>query len=148
MTRDDQDLLTDVDGDAWGPAEAVEPRLPARPGPKPEKAAPAPQSMIDLGPPPADSMAAERWAHQMLMRQAYETMRDPDLPQSTRRKEVRVILAAAAKHMTDAMRYDVAQLILAERKQLEDRKRARAAAKPEKRSPSAVGAKVIPIRRG
>jgi hypothetical protein len=113
-------------------------------GPKP---APPPESMVALGPPPAEAIAASKWAYQLLMLQAHETMLDPLLSQQERRKQVREILAGAAKHMTDAMRYDAKVAIERQRSELEDRKRNRASAKLEKRTAGAAGAKIIPIRR-
>jgi hypothetical protein len=112
-----------------------------------EVAAPPPASMVDLGAPPDDAMAAERWAHQLLMRQAHDAMMDASMSQERRRKEVRVILAAAAKHMNDAMRYDVAQIIARDKAETENRKRAKAAAKLQKVGAPRPGAKIIPIRR-
>lgn len=146
-------MVPDDDGDVWGEvAEEDEheddlPDLPAMPVSPPDEASPPPKSMVALGPPPVDdAMAMAKWAYQFLMLQAHETMLDPNLSEAQRRKEIRVILAGASKHMNDAMRFDTAQLIRRDREAIESRKRARAAAKPEAR-PSPGGAKVIPIRR-
>lgn len=122
-----------------------------RPPPPPprtiaEKPAPPPASMLALGPPPADAMEAAKWAHRMLTLQAYETMLDLGLSETARRKEVRTILRDASKHLTDAARWDIKQMILKQRAELEDRKRHKAAAKLDKRPPPG-DAKVIPIRR-
>jgi len=92
-------------------------------------------------------MQASSWARELLMRQAYETMMEVGLSNATRRKEIRAILDSAAKHTTDAMRYDATRLIREHQRQIEDRKRAKAAAKSEPRPPAPEGAKVIPIRR-
>jgi hypothetical protein len=102
--------------------------------------------MTALGPPPEDAMQAAKWAHRLLMMQAYETLMDPKLSEPVRRKEIRTIMRDAAKHMTDAARYDVKMLILKQREEIEDRKRQRAAAEL-KRLPPPGSAKVIPIRR-
>jgi len=103
--------------------------------------------MVALGAPPEDALAAAKWAYRLLMMQAYETMIDPNLSQSDRRREIRVILAGAKGHMTDSMRFDAKELIKRNAAELDARKRNRAAAKMQK-MPSAPGAKVIPIRRG
>lgn len=102
--------------------------------------------MTALGPPPSDAMEAAKWAHRLLMLQAYETLVDAGLSEPVRRKEIRTIMRDAAKHLTDAARYDIKVLILKQRAELEDRKRHKAAAKLEKRPPPGA-AKVIPIRR-
>lgn len=122
--------------------------LPPMPSAIVESAAPPPPSMAALGQPPDDPMAQAAWARKLLMLQAWETTLDSTLSQTVRRKEVRSILRDAARHMTDAMRYDVKKLIEAQRSSLEARKRGKAHAKMEARKPGAAGAKVIPIRRG
>lgn len=91
-------------------------------------------------------MAQAAWARELLMLQAWETNLDTSLPQSVRRKEVRSILRDAARHMTDAARYDTKKAIDAQRAELDERKRGRAQAKLAKLPPSGI-AKVIPIRR-
>jgi hypothetical protein len=92
-------------------------------------------------------MAMAAWSYRVLTTQAYETMLDVRLTQEQRRKEVRIILAAASKHMTDAQRYDVKKAIDRQREELDTKKRGRAAAKMAARPAGAVNAKVIPIRR-
>lgn len=145
--------LPDPQGDEWGhdPEEGDEPELPDLPPLPPQRAmerpTPPPRSMVELGPPPDDPMAAAKWAHRLLTLQAYETMLDPNLSETQRRKEIRTVLRDASKHLTDANRYDIKLMILKQRSELEDRKRYKAAAKLEKRRPGAVDAKIIPIRR-
>lgn len=112
-----------------------------------EAAAPPPEAVAALGPPPEDAMGAAKWAYQMQMRLAHDVMMDPSLPPSRRRKEIKDILTAAAKWMTDAMRYDVAQIIERDRKEMQAKKRGRAAAKPKKVTEPPSLAKVIPISR-
>lgn len=138
----------DPQGDEWGhdPEPDEEPELPPPPERVVEKPAPAPASMLALGPPPADAMEAAKWAHRMLTLQAYETMLDVGLTETARRKEVRTILRDAAKHLTDAARWDIKQMILKQRAEIDDRKRNKAAAELVKRPPPGA-AKVIPIRR-
>lgn len=132
----------DPDGD-----DDLELSPPPMPGPASEQAAPAPESMRNLGPPPDDAMAQASWARKLLMLQAWETTLDSKLSQSLRRKEIRSILRDAARHMTDAARYDTKKLIEEQRQQTEARRRGRAAAKTEK-LPAGATAKVIPIRGG
>lgn len=122
--------------------------LPPMPSAIVEASAPPPQSMVALGMPPDDPMAQAAWARRLLMLQAWETTLDNSLSQTVRRKEVRSILRDAARHMTDAMRYDTKKLIEAQRASLEARKRGKASAKLEARKAGAAGAKIIPIRRG
>jgi hypothetical protein len=111
-----------------------------------EKAGPPPRSLKKLGPPPDDAVGAAKWAYQMQMKMAYHAAMDPKMTPSQRRKEVRIILAGAQKHMNDAMRYDVAKILEDNARQLEAKKRGKAQAKTEKR-PVVAGAKIIPIRR-
>lgn len=111
-----------------------------------DPAAPAPQRMLDLGEPPSDAAALQKWMYQLLAAQAYETVVDPTLSQTARRKELRIILASASKHFPEAAKYDLSQQINADREELDAKKRNRAAAKLERR-PKSAGAKVIPIRR-
>lgn len=99
-----------------------------------------------LGPPPPGALAAAKWAHQLLIRQAYETMMS-SLDETTRRKEVRAILRDAAKHMTDAARYDYMRLVEEDQAQLKNKQRGRANASAEPVGRPPAGATVIPIRR-
>lgn len=147
----EQPALPDPQGDEWGhdpDPDAEEPELPPAPPPRggfAEKPSPPPASMIALGAPPEDAMAAAKWAHRVLMLQAYETLVDNGLSEPQRRKEIRTIMRDAAKHLTDAARYDIKMLILKQREEIEDRKRQRAAAELKKLPPPG-SAKVIPIR--
>lgn len=110
-----------------------------------EPSTPPSDALRGLGPPPSDTLEAEKWAHSVLMRQAYETMM-ADLPETVRRKEVRTILRDAKGHVTDAARYDYMRIVAEERRVLEARKRGKADAKLVKRSTGGEG-KIIPIRR-
>lgn len=145
-------MLPDPHGDVWGETDDAEDEDLDEPPPLPamasaaEKPGAPPEYVSALGPPPDDAVAAAKWAYMMHMRLAHHAMEDVNLTPSQRRKEVRVTLAGAAKHMGDAMRYDVAQLIKKNTEVLEAKKRGRAQAKLEKRPP-ATGAKIIPIRR-
>lgn len=100
-----------------------------------------------MGPPPLDVMGGEKWAYNYLMRQAYETSLRP-MPAEKRDKVVREILRDATHHVTDASRFDYMQMVEREARQLEAKKRGRAAGKLQQRTAVPGGAKVIPIRSG
>jgi hypothetical protein len=116
------------------------------PQPEREPPKPPPASLMLLGPPPEDALAAAAWAYRLLMLQAYETMLRPQ-PEADRDKVVRTILRDAAKHQTDAARYDYMQLVEADKKELDARRRGEASAKLVPRPPAGEDAKVIPLRR-
>lgn len=141
--------------DAWDDFLAP-PAPPLPPPPAPvtptarviEPPAPAPEGVLALGPPPADAMGAAKWAYQVYMQMAHDVINDKTLAPARRRKELTATLSAAAKWMTDATRYDIAQIIERDRRELEAKKRGRAAAAVEKRTGAPpAAAKVIPIRR-
>lgn len=117
------------------PAELSEP--PAAPS----------DELVALGPPPKDTLAAEKWAHSVLMQQAYEVMKSDKISETVRRKEVRTILRDAKGHVTDAARYDFMKMVERDKKDIENRKRGRAAATPVPATPPPAGALIIPIRR-
>lgn len=143
----DLNQVVDEDGDVWGEEAVVPPEPPPEPGRRralpPE---PPPDELLRLGPPPDDAIAQAAWMRRALLAQAYIVMRDARLSQDQRSKEIRSLFSDAAKHFTDAARYDVKQLIDQHRRIVEERKRAKASAKTERR-PAPGGAKVIPIRR-
>jgi hypothetical protein len=112
------------------------------PADKPSKPSAA---LIALGAPPADAAGIEKWNYQVLSTMAYEVMISETISDATRQKRVSALLSSAAKHYPDAAKYDLAQQIKRDDDRMNDKKRARAAAKPEAR-PAAGGAKVIPIR--
>lgn len=137
----------DPDGDVWGgspDAGELPPLPPIQTGESPSE---PPAALRALGAPPDSARDAQTWAFRVLMLQAHEAAMDPTISSSTRRREVRVILAAASKLYPDAARAEVASTIDEDRRQLATRQRAKAHAKLEAR-PSAGAAKVIPIRRG
>jgi hypothetical protein len=129
----------DVDGDEWGMA----PMPPAPPIDAPSQPS---AGIKELGPPPESDAARASWLYRLLTTQAYEVAIDPNISEATRRKEVRVIAGAAAKHYPDAARFELAQKIDADKAELETRKRAKAAAKLERLPAAGGAAKVIPIR--
>lgn len=83
----------------------------------------------------------------MHLRLAHDAFIDPKLSSEVRERRVCKLLAGAARHQTDAVRFEVKEIIERDRRDIENKKRGRAAAKLVKRRPSADGAKVIPIRR-
>ena len=120
---------------------------PGAPPPAPVSAEPMTSpsdALAALGPPPKDTLAAEKWAHSVLMLQAYETMMS-SLQETVRRREVRTILRDARGHVTDAARYDYMLLVARDRAELEAHKRGRAAAEPSKVTAPPEGAKIIPF---
>lgn len=139
--------------DVWGytpEPEAEVATLPPLP-PEParatgDEASEPPESLVALGPPPSSERASQRWAHRLLMLQAYEVAKDPTISNLTRVKRVCAILASAARMFPDAARAELADIIDEDRRQLEDRRRAKARAKMEARPPPGE-AKVIPLRR-
>lgn len=135
----DPDELEDEEGDDVEDLGEPPPLSVAEPLTKPSDA------LVAIGPPPDDALGQAAWARKVLMRQAYELMVS-EVEESTRRREVRTILRDAARHFTDAARYDYMQMAKKDREELERRKRGKAAAKLEKAS-TATGGKLIPLRR-
>lgn len=133
-----------VESDEWGSsAEEVPAFVPVAL----EQPSEPSEALKSLGDPPADARGGQAWAYKALMIQAREVMVDNTISEATRRKEVRTILAAAARHYPDAVKFDDAEAVRRADERVSKRKRGRAAAKLEER-PSAGAAKVIPIRRG
>lgn len=147
------------DEEAWGsPPEAFDStgqhaagEPPPMPGPgsgmTSESPSEPPESVAALGAPPDDTVGGAKWAYQLHMRLAHHAMMDKTLTPTQRRKEVRIILGGAAKHMTDALRYDALEAIAQDREELERKKRGKASAKMVSRPAVGSAAKVIPIRR-
>lgn len=149
------DDLPDPAGDVWGgDPEQFGLIDPGAPPPPPaassalnEQASAPPAEVAALGAPPDDTVAAAKWAYQLHMRLAHDAMMDSKLTPSQRRKEVRVTLAGAAKHMTDALRYDALVAINRDREELERKRRGKAAAKMVPSVTVEASAKIIPMRR-
>ena len=139
----------DLDGlEDWGSDPEEDTPDPGEPPEMPAIAAepmvPPSDALKALGPPPKGTLAAEKWAHSVLMVQAYECMM-ADMPESARRREVRTILRDARGHVTDAARYDYMKLVERDRAELEARKRGHAAAESVAVGPPPDGAKIIPL---
>lgn len=104
-----------------------------------------PPELLALGAPPEDTMGARKWQHRMYMVLIGLTLKDPKISNEKRTKRLIELNTAAAKIQDDAARYDLDRKIAADAEELAGKKRARAAAKMERRPP-AGGAKVIPLR--
>jgi hypothetical protein len=102
--------------------------------------------LLALGAPPADAAAIQKWHYQALSMMAWLVLKDETLSNETRMKRFGALTLAAARHYPEAAKYDLAQQISKDAADTAGRKRAKAAAKLERRS-AAGGAKVIPIRR-
>jgi hypothetical protein len=102
------------------------PPPPMGPVDKPSK---PPQSIVDLGSPPDDPLAAQAWLHKVLIMSAADAAIDPEISAATRRRELRTIAAAAAKLMPDTRRYEAEQTVLRHRRNLEAKVRAKQGAK-------------------
>lgn len=105
---------------------------------------PAPE-LLALGAPPADAAAIQKWHYQALSTMAWLVLKDENLSSETRMKRFGALTLAAARHYPEAAKYDLAQQISRDAMDTASRRRAKAAARLERRS--AGGAKVIPIRR-
>jgi hypothetical protein len=104
-----------------------------------------PPELEALGPPPEDAAGIQKWNYRVISTMIALTVRDRNISNETRMKRVAQLSAAAAKHYPEAAKYDLDQRISRDAEELAGKKRARAAAKMERRPP-AGGAKVIPLR--
>lgn len=117
--------------------------VPALPfGDQPED---PPPELAALGPPPREAAALQKWNYEVLSTMIAITVKDRTISNQTRAKQIIQLSAAAAKHYPEAAKYDLSERIAKDAEELAGKKRARAAAKMERRPP-AGGAKVIPIR--
>ena len=110
-----------------------------------EPCEPAPE-LVALGLPPEDSAGIQKWHYQALSTMAALVLRSNKISDETRMKRFGALTLAAARHYPEAAKWDLAQKIARDAEDAAGRKRAKAAARLEKR-PAAGGAKVIPIRR-
>lgn len=104
-----------------------------------------PPELVAIGAPPADAIGIQKWNYQMISTMIALTAKDATISNAERMKRIAKLSIAAAKHYPEAAKYDLAQKIAADAEELAGKKRARAAAKMERRPP-AGGAKVIPLR--
>jgi hypothetical protein len=136
------------------PADEIFGGLPDEPEPEDLSEVPAmfgdqpedpPPELVALGPPPADATALQKWNYEVISTMIAITLKDRTISNQTRAKQIIQLSAAAAKHYPEAAKYDLDQRIARDAEEMAGKKRARAAAKMERRPP-AGGAKVIPIR--
>lgn len=104
-----------------------------------------PPELEALGPPPKDAVALQKWNYEVLSTMIAIAMKDRTISNQARAKQIIQLSAAAAKHYPEASRFDLAQRLDREAEEMAGKKRARAAAKMERRPPAGA-AKVIPIR--
>ena len=104
-----------------------------------------PPELKALGPPPREAAALQKWNYEVLSTMIAITVKDRTISNRARAKQIIQLSAAAAKHYPEAAKYDLSERIARDAEELAGKKRARAAAKMERRPP-AGGAKVIPIR--
>lgn len=139
VDQDPEDVDVFEDGGDGPPAP---PPMPANRSSEPPPA-PPPQSLIDLGDPPTDPLAAQEWLHRAMILSAADAAVDHKISARERRKELRTISTAAAKLLPHARLYQAEQLIKRDRLELETRQRARSGAQLERRP---TASNVIPIR--
>lgn len=106
---------------------------------------PAPE-LLALGLPPEDAAGIEKWNYRALSTMAALVLQDKTISEETRLKRFVALTSAARLHHPTAEKKDLADKIRKDAEEIAGRKRAKAAAKLERRTPS-DGAKVIPIRR-
>ncbi|HEX6022544.1 MAG TPA: hypothetical protein VFZ00_11155 [Solirubrobacter sp.] len=117
--------------------------VPAMPlGDEPED---PPPELLALGMPPEDAAGIQKWNYRLITTMIALAVKDPKISNETRAKRIAQLSVAAAKHYPEASRFDLAQRLDREAEEMAGKKRARAAAKMERRPP-AGGAKVIPLR--
>lgn len=104
-----------------------------------------PPEIVALGLPPPDAAGIQKWNYQLLSTLAALAARDNTIGPETRLKRIAMLTQAAARHYPEAAKFDLAQKIERDAAELAGRKKAKAAAKMERRTPGA-SAKVIPIR--
>ncbi len=102
--------------------------------------------LLALGLPPDDAAGIEKWNYRALSTMAALVLRDKTISEEVRLKRFVALTSAARLHHPTAEKADLAAKIKRDADDVAGRKRAKAAAKLEKRIPAA-GAKVIPIRR-
>ena len=142
----------DFDEDAAAQEAAIEGEMPPLPPLPPRRGAVTDQpsepsdGLVALGEPPDDPSAAMEWLHRTLVVSAKDAISDTSISAATRRRELRTIAAAARAVYPDASRWKLAQLIQADRDEVEQKRRARAGAKQAAKGAAPDSARVIPIR--
>lgn len=85
------------------------------------KADPVPKSLEQFTEPPSDPLEAQASLYRMLVLSAYDVAKDKFLTSANRRKELRTIIAAAAKLFPESRRWEVDQLIRQDREAIDKR---------------------------
>lgn len=85
-----------------------------------------------------DPLEGNALAHTALLATMRDVLADVNLSPAARRKELRTIAAAAKDLLPDARRYEAEQIILQDRRELEQKARARRGAKLEAAPPALV----------
>lgn len=96
-------------------------------------AAPPPAELAAMPPPPADPLQAQVYAYQMLVLSMHNTAMDPKISDRERRKELRTTAASIAKLVPRARLAQAEQMILEDRRELEQKALEKRGAKLEKR---------------
>jgi hypothetical protein len=146
--HDDGGLEDDFGGaDLPAPTLATAPPPPPAPDPRTQPS-PPPKELVELARQigqSADALERQTLAHQALLSSMADVLADPTISASERRKEMRVIAAAAARLFPYARLFQAEQTVKQARDDLENRRRQRAGARVERR-PTAGDGKVIPLR--
>jgi hypothetical protein len=100
---------------------------------KEPKPSAVPESLKDFTTPPDDPLKAQAELYRMLVLSAYDAATDTLLSAKARRQEIRTITAAAAKLFPESRRWQVEQLIKADREAIAKRASEKTAAKLEPR---------------
>lgn len=85
------------------------------------KSDPVPKSLEQFTDPPTDPLEAQASLYRMLVLSAYDVAKDKFLTSANRRKELRTIIAAAAKLFPESRRWEVDQLIRSDREAIDKR---------------------------
>lgn len=121
-------LAAEVDALKKGQASAV--KAAAAAAREPERSEP-PLSLVTLGPPPDDMMAAQSWAYRAVVLTLQEAMLDTGISAKERRKQIIQISGNLSKLMPDARRWETEKLIREDRAEIERKERAKRGAKLE-----------------
>ena len=146
-------MSDDAPEDDFGGLDLPPPPPPPAPGsstrPVAEPPSPPPQELIDIAAKigkSSDPLERQSLAHAACLASMADVLADTKISAAERRKEIRVIAAAAARLMPHARLYQAEQTVKQARAEVENRKRANAGAKIERGGAVAGGGQVIPIR--
>lgn len=97
--------------------------------------APPPQTLSELGAPPSDPLAANAWAHRMVLLAMADAATDQHLSPRERRKELRTLGASAAKLIPHARLHEAEEYIRNARAEVAAKQSEKRKAVLEKRPP-------------